>query len=90
MLWMAETTLERHGEALRRWGPRQYADVQRVAAIQAFLLGRRRVGIRHSLRALRQRPLVPLTWVTLFLGLLGPAAVGRGTLALRKLQARRA
>jgi hypothetical protein len=90
MLWMAETTLQRHGEALRRWGPRQYADVERVAATQAFLLGRRLEGIRHSLRALRQRPLVPLAWVNLVLGLLGPAAVGRGTLALRKIQARRA
>lgn len=90
MLWMAETTLERHGEALRRWSPRQYADVQRVAAAQAFLLGQRRKGTRHSLRALRSRPWAPLAWVTLLLGQLGPAAVGRGTLALRKLQALRA
>ncbi len=90
MLWMAETTLARHGEALRRWNPRQYADVQRVAAAQAFLLGRRREGIRHSLRALRVRPLAPLAWVTLLLGPLGPGAIGRGTLALRKIQARRA
>jgi len=90
MLWMAETTLERHGEALRRWGPRQYADLQRVAAVQSFLLGRRREGNRHALRALRTRPGAPLAWVTLLLGPLGPSAVGRGTLVLRRLQARRA
>ena len=90
MLWMAETSLERHGEALRRWGPRQYADLLRVAAVQSFLLGRRRDGMRYVLRALRARPWMPLTWVTLLLGPLGPSAVGRGTLVLRRLQARRA
>lgn len=90
MLWMAETALARHGEALRRWGPRQYAALQRVAAVQAFLLGRRREGARHALRALRRRPQGLLSWVTLLLGLAGPGAVGRGTLALRRLQALRA
>lgn len=89
MLWMAETVLARHGDALRRWGPRQLADVQRVAAVQAFLLGRRRDGFRHACAALRQRPLAGMAWVTLGLGMLGPAAVGRGTLVLRRLQARR-
>jgi glycosyltransferase involved in cell wall biosynthesis len=89
MLWMAETTLSVHGEALRRWGPKQYANMQRVAALQAFLLGRRRLGLRHLVRSLRQRPFVPITWVTLALGLLGPGAVARGTLALRRLQALR-
>ncbi|MGN6258163.1 MAG: glycosyltransferase family 2 protein [Solirubrobacterales bacterium] len=90
MLWMAETVLARHGEALRRWGPRQYATIQRVAAVQAFLLGKRREGARHSLAALRFRPWGGMAWVTLLLGLLGPGAVGRGTLALRRLQALRA
>jgi hypothetical protein len=89
MLWMAETTLSVHGEALRRWGPKQYANMERVAALQAFLLGRRRLGLRHLVRSLRQRPFVPITWVTLALGLLGPGAVARGTLALRRLQALR-
>ncbi|HEX6782269.1 MAG TPA: glycosyltransferase family 2 protein [Solirubrobacterales bacterium] len=89
MLWMAETSLERHGEALRRWGPRQYANLQRVAALQSFLLGRRRAGARYALRALRERPQAALSWITLFLGVLGPRAAARGILALRKLQARR-
>jgi glycosyl transferase family 2 len=89
MLWMAETALARHGDALRRWGPRQYATLERVAAMQSFLLGRRGAGARHALRALRRRPLAPLAWITLALGLLGPRAVGRGTLALRRLQALR-
>lgn len=90
MLWMAETSLERHGEALRRWGPRQYANLQRVAALQSFLLGRRREGAHHALRALRCRPQAGLSWITLALGLLGPSAAARGILALRRLQAARA
>jgi hypothetical protein len=89
MLWMAETSLARHGEALRRWAPCQYANLQRVAALQSFLLGRRREGALHVLRALRNRPQAPLSWITMFLGLLGPGAVARGTLALRRLQALR-
>jgi glycosyltransferase involved in cell wall biosynthesis len=90
MLWMAEALLARHGEALRRWGPRQLANAQRVAALQAFMLGRRRDGLRHACAALRQRPLAGMAWVTLGLGMLGPAAVGRGTLVLRRLQSLRA
>jgi Glycosyl transferase family 2 len=90
MLWMAETSLERHGEALRRCAPRQYANLQRVVALQSFLLGRRRAGACYALRALRARPLAPLSWVTLFLGLLGPGAEARGILVLRRLQALRA
>jgi glycosyltransferase involved in cell wall biosynthesis len=89
MLWMAEMSLDRHGEALRRWGPRQYANLQRVAALQSFLLGRRRDGFRHACRALRRRPQAPLTWVTLLLGLAGRRATCRGILILRRLQALR-
>ncbi len=90
MLWMAETSLERHGEALRRWGPRQYANLHRVAALHSFLLGRRREGARHALRSLRCRPQALLSWVTLVLGLLGARASARGILTLRRLQALRA
>jgi glycosyltransferase involved in cell wall biosynthesis len=90
MLWMAETTLQRHGEALRRLGPNGYTTMLRVAAVQAFLLGKRRAGVRYAVAALRRRPLEPQAWVTLILGLLGPHAVARGTLALRRLLAWRA
>lgn len=89
MLWMAETVLARHGEALRRWGPRQYANYLRVASMQAFLLGMRRRGAGYALRSLRVRPLGPQAWTTLLLGLIGPGAAARGTLALRRLRALR-
>ena len=84
MLWMAETTLERHGDALQRYGPGQYVTVLRIAATQAFLLGRRREGARYSLTALRRKPLAPAAWITLFLGLLGPGATARGAVAYRR------
>jgi glycosyltransferase involved in cell wall biosynthesis len=85
MLWMAETTLREHGEALRAFGPSQYQRMLRVASTQAFLLGRRRIGFRYGLRALRQKPLDPLVIGTLLLGGLGRWAVARGVLAARRL-----
>jgi glycosyltransferase involved in cell wall biosynthesis len=84
MLWMAETVLERHGEALRGYGPGQYVIVLRIAATQAFLLGKRGLGARYSLRALRRKPLAPAAWITLLLGLLGPGATARGAVAYRR------
>jgi glycosyltransferase involved in cell wall biosynthesis len=89
MLWMAETLLARHGEALRRHGPRQYALFLRIGAMQAFLLGKRRKGARYALRSLRSKPLEAMTWLTLLLGLLGPGAAARGTVGLRRLRALR-
>jgi hypothetical protein len=87
MLWMAETTLQRHGESLRRDGPSQHVTMLRVASVQAFFLGQRRKGCHYAMQALRHRPLEPMAWVTLFLGLIGPRAVARGTLTLRRLSA---
>jgi glycosyltransferase involved in cell wall biosynthesis len=87
MLWMAETTLRRHGAALRRYGPSQYATILRVASAQAFLLAKRRAGLRYAAAALRRRPLELQAWVTLVLGLLGPRAVASGTVALRRIVA---
>jgi glycosyltransferase involved in cell wall biosynthesis len=87
MLWMAETTLARHGEALERWGPRQYVTVLRIAATQSFILGKRRLGARYALRALRRNPLAPAAWITLLLGLLGPSATARGAVVYRRIAA---
>jgi glycosyltransferase involved in cell wall biosynthesis len=88
MLWMAEETLQRHGAALQRYGPRQYFTVLRIGATQAFILGKRRLGARYSFQALRRKPFALAAWVTLALGLLGPAAVARGAVLHRRLAAR--
>jgi glycosyltransferase involved in cell wall biosynthesis len=88
MLWMAETTLERHGAALREHGPTWYATMLRVAAMQSFLLSSRRSGVRYAARALRRRPLDPLVWSTLVFGLMGPGAMARSVLAFRRLRER--
>jgi glycosyltransferase involved in cell wall biosynthesis len=88
MLWMAEATLERHGDALQRHGPGQYTTVLRIAATQAFILGGRRLGARYALRALRRDPLAPAAWISLLLGLIGPQAVTRGAVLHRRLAAR--
>jgi glycosyltransferase involved in cell wall biosynthesis len=87
MLWMAETTLDRHGTALRRLAPHWYVAMLRVAAAQSFLLGERANGLRYSRRALRSRPWDSLTWFTVVLGLIGPGAVARGTMLFRHLKA---
>jgi glycosyltransferase involved in cell wall biosynthesis len=87
MLWMAETVLERHGEVLRRCGPGQHVTVLRIAATQAFLLGKRRSGARYAMQALRRKPLAPAAWITLLLGLLGPGATAQGAVAYRRLTA---
>jgi glycosyltransferase involved in cell wall biosynthesis len=88
MLWLAETVLARHGEALQRYGPHQYVTVLRIGATQSFILGKRRLGARYSLRVLRRKPLAPAAWITLLLGLLGPQAVTRGAILHRRLTAR--
>jgi len=87
MLWMAQTTIARHGAALRRWGPKQYQRLLRLASMQSFLLGHRREGARYAASALRWSPLDPVAWSTLLLGLLGPSAIARGSLALRRRRA---
>jgi glycosyltransferase involved in cell wall biosynthesis len=87
MLWMAETVLARHGDALQRWGPRQHVTVLRIAATQSFLIGKRRQGARYALQALRRDPLAPAAWITLILGLLGPGPTARGAVAYRRLAA---
>jgi glycosyltransferase involved in cell wall biosynthesis len=87
MLWMAQTTLDRHGKALRRLAPHWYVAMLRLAATQSFLLGERANGLRYSRRALRSRPWDVLSWCTVALGLIGPGAVARGTMLFRRVKA---
>jgi glycosyltransferase involved in cell wall biosynthesis len=90
MRWMAETALARHGNELARHAPRQHLVLVKIAAVQAFLAGDRRAGIRFSRASLREQPGDVTAWATLALGVLGPRAVAHGTLAYRRLLAARA
>ena len=87
MLWMAETALARHGEALAAHGPRQYRTLLRVAESAAFLAGERRRGLRHAARLSREVRFSAMLWVTLLLGLLGRYPLAYGTLVYRRLLA---
>ena len=84
-LWFAETTLLDHGRALEQWGPCQYRTMLRTAAFQAFLLGRRRTGLRYAGRSARRRVLDPLLWSIVAFGLVGPRALAYANLVFRKL-----
>jgi hypothetical protein len=89
MLWMAETTLREHGEALKAHGPGQHRELIRVAAYQAFLTGDRRRGLQYSLRYLQLTKSGIMLWSTLALGLLGRRTLAYGTLLYRKARMKR-
>jgi glycosyltransferase involved in cell wall biosynthesis len=86
MLWMAQTTLSEHGQALQTFGPRQYRGLVRLAAVQAFLVGARRSGVHYGVKYLRQQKSDVMFWATLLAGLVSPRAVAYGILVYRKLR----
>jgi glycosyltransferase involved in cell wall biosynthesis len=83
LLWMTETALQRHGNALRRHGPWQYTRIVRMAAAKSFLVGDRRKGLRYSRVVLRRRPMDGLAWITLGAGVFGPRAFANATWIFR-------
>lgn len=87
-LWMVETLLRQHGDDLKRYAPHYQHLLQESAALQGFLAGDRRAGIRHTIAAQRSGPIVnPKLWGTLGLGLLGPGAVAYAKVGGRWLRA---
>jgi glycosyltransferase involved in cell wall biosynthesis len=85
MLWMYEQTLSLHGEALKKWGPRQYHMLFRGAALESFYMGRRRSGLDYVLRYLRFQPGDIFAWLILGLGVLGSRPALHGNLLKRRL-----
>jgi glycosyltransferase involved in cell wall biosynthesis len=83
-LWMAETMLAEHGPELARHAPRYRRWLLESAALQAFLAGKRRAGLRHARAALRTGPADPQLWATIALGALGPRALAEAKLAGRR------
>ncbi len=85
MLWMYETCLERHGEALRTCGPKQYARLLMGAALQSFYGGKRLLGTRYMLQYLRRRPDDVVAWLIIALGAMGSRAALFGLYVKRNL-----
>ena len=78
--------LDEHGVALQTCAPRTYARFLRHAAINNYMAGSRKRGLRYSAALLRQWPFAPSAWGVLFFGMLGP----RATAAVVALAKRRA
>jgi glycosyltransferase involved in cell wall biosynthesis len=88
-LWMSETMLAEHGAELARYAPHYRQWLVEGAALQAFLAGDRRAGIRHTRTALRGGAVRPKVWATLALGLMGPRALAYAKLGGRRSRKRR-
>jgi glycosyltransferase involved in cell wall biosynthesis len=86
MLWMAQTTLHEHGEALQKYGPRQYRGLLRLAAVQAFLGSARRTGVHYAFKYVLHQKSDVMFWPTLLAGLVGPKALAYAILAYRRLR----
>jgi hypothetical protein len=83
-LWMAETMLAEHGAELARYAPHARRSLIQRAAMQAFLAGDRRRGLRHTWTAVRSGSGGAKVWVTAGMGVLGPRALAYGKLARRR------
>jgi hypothetical protein len=60
----------------------------RSATLQAFLVGQRRRGIRHGWAGVRAKPIDPMLWATILLGMIGRRPLAYGSLAFRRFVAR--
>jgi CTP:molybdopterin cytidylyltransferase MocA len=87
MLWMAETTLKRHGAALEEHNPTMYVEMLRVASRYAFLLSRRHLGLRYARRALAKEPCDFEVFTGVVLGLAGTRPLLAGIILRRKIAA---
>jgi hypothetical protein len=88
-LWMAETMLAEHGDELARHAPHYRRWLLESAALQAFLVGRRRVGIHYTWAAIRAGSVGAQVWASLPLGILGPRPLAYAKLAGRRSRAAR-
>ena len=96
VLWMAPDLsrqavriLDEHGEALRKWAPRTFARMLRHAAINNYMAGSRRRGLRYSTSLLRRRPFDLSAWGVLLFGMFGPRALARAVAAAKRRRSMR-
>jgi hypothetical protein len=83
-LWMAETMLAKHGDELGRDAPHVRRSLLDRAAMEAFLSGDRRAGLRHAATAFRAGAARPRLLSTVGLGLLGPKTLAYAKVARRR------
>ena len=88
--WMVATILSEHGAELARHAPHYRAWLLHSAAVESFLAGERRAGVRYASSAARARAGGPKLAATVALGLLGPRALARSKVAGRRWRASRA
>ncbi|HTP20011.1 MAG TPA: glycosyltransferase family 2 protein [Solirubrobacteraceae bacterium] len=88
--WMAATMLSEHGTELARYAPRYRGWLLNSAALESFLAGDRRGGVRYARSAARVGAGDPKLAATVALGLLGPGVLARSKVAGRRWRASRA
>ena len=86
--WMAATTLSEHGAELTRHAPHYRVWVLNSAALESFLAGDRRAGVRYARSAARAGEAGPKLAATVALGLLGRGVLARSKVAGRRWRAR--
>jgi glycosyltransferase involved in cell wall biosynthesis len=89
VLWMAQTALSRHGDALKELAPSLYRAMAGLASRYAFLLGHRRQGLRYAWSGLRVHSRDATLWASVLLGMLGPRTLLSGMITQRRLNRRR-
>lgn len=70
-----ERMLTDHGDDMARYAPHYRREILRRAALESFLAGDRRAGLRHSLEGIRAGARGPQDWATLAVGLIGARAL---------------
>ncbi|MFZ0041763.1 MAG: glycosyltransferase [Solirubrobacteraceae bacterium] len=89
VLWMNQTLLAEHREGLARYAPTYRLALEESAALEGFLAGDRRAGIRNSVTALRHGGPPARILATAATGILGPRSLAYAKVAGRRWRARR-
>ncbi len=87
--WMAVTMLSEHGVELARHAPHYRTWLLNSAALESFLAGDRRAGVRYTWSAARAGAGGPKLAATLTLGLIGPRTLAHWKVAGRRWRERR-
>jgi len=74
MAWHYEEILDRHGEALEQWGAKSLDNIIRAAALNHFLSGDRKAGLKRVAQYLFNHPASAPAWGILVFGMMGPRA----------------